>query len=233
MDDNFIIECYFDNLHSRINFLEKLAKQEIETKHSDGLITTTSATQEALLLCLCYIDGCGNLYYGKSRGSKKNFIDILIELGGKPIFGAIHPKMLIRYFETSLTRKANNKLKNLFTKIKPLLEYLLNENKGNFLSQNEFEKILNTQKIFSLKEFDHLQGLLCYGTYAAIGYDEMRCPSVHNLGTCDVSFGESTFNNQPVETLSFPIYLDALREIIKKIQALEAAKLFELFRTNL
>jgi hypothetical protein len=90
MDDNAIakasfIEAFFDHAEGRVAFLEDLARQ--------------GHPEEAMTLCLVYIDSFAQWLYWPSSKSGQNFTNALIEFGNDQQLGLIHPLQAHRAFD--------------------------------------------------------------------------------------------------------------------------------------
>ena len=87
------------------------------------------------------------------------------------LFGYIHPKMLIKTFVGGRIKKLN--------KIGGKIEAILKKHSDQFYSDRE---ILNFAKpLLNSDEIEILTDNLWRGTYAAIAYEDVRCPAVHRF----------------------------------------------------
>jgi len=84
-DKLFFIKAYFDALSALIENLKKLNSVQIDGQ---------SFRDEALILCLVYIDGLASSYYG-GDSTKEHFCKALRELSGNSVFGKLHVKNLL------------------------------------------------------------------------------------------------------------------------------------------
>jgi hypothetical protein len=184
------IEAYFDDLERKIAFLEELFRDNHK--------------EEALLLCCCYIEGLGNYLYWHEEGCWKNFVRILIEHGNNRIFCHIHPLQLQRAF-------ANTNNPRSINKIGEKLDSLLNESVQKLFSEEEILELV--RPVLDEDELEKLRERVWKGTFAAIAYEHIRNPLVHELGAVEVSFSETTFMGEPVPNLDFPLLYTPLQRI--------------------
>ena len=76
------IEAYFDDLRSRIDFLQDLR----DSGHED----------EAMVLCCCYIDGLARYLYWPHPASRQNFVRAVREFTPHEFFGRIHTSSFLK-----------------------------------------------------------------------------------------------------------------------------------------
>ena len=113
-DNAFMIQAYFNDLEKRIAFLKELY---------DG-----DHTDEALMLCCCYIEALGSRQYHDSDRKAKNYYRTLEEHSGNKLFTLIHPKQLRNVLMSQKLFKAN------ITQIK-------NKNPGDVDENNHFTSL--------------------------------------------------------------------------------------------
>ena len=193
------IEGYYNWLEKKINSLTHF--------YNNGYKT------EALLLCCCYIDSLGNLR-NPENGNKETFVYMLKKYSENELFGYIHPKMLIKTFVGGRIKKLN--------KIGGKIEAILKKHSGQFYSDRE---ILNFAKpLLNSDEIEILTDNLWRGTYAAIAYEDVRCPAVHRFSGSNVSFDKTTYKGEPTPEIDFHILYEALKKVYStmKEMALES-----------
>ena len=125
-DKTFMIQAYFDDLEKRVAFLKEL----FDGHHTD----------EALMLCCCYIEALGSRQYHDSNRKAKNYYKILKDFSGNNIFALVHPKQLKNVLKDKKLFEAN------IDQINPII--------------NDFGKELIPQQ----KVTDKLSSLLTEGT---------------------------------------------------------------------
>jgi hypothetical protein len=79
------IITFFDDARDRANFLLELRAKGYPS--------------EALTLCLVYIDSFSQWLYWPRDRSGQNFVDALVDFGGDPDYGLLHPLAVVRAFE--------------------------------------------------------------------------------------------------------------------------------------
>ena len=202
----FFSKAFYKNLKLRIDFLEVLAANKIN-KDSD-------LSQEAYILCLCYIDGLASETKATNKKSSKRFIEYLIKYGGNPQFGAIHPLIFWEY----LYKSTDKKLNNLEKSFKPFLKKLPRD--GKCFTEEEFIFLIekSADPVFTEKQKALIKKCLYHGTIAAKAY-EIRCDAVHEIVAGEIHFSRTSFNNVPIKELSFESMLNALKNMINIILA--------------
>lgn len=186
-DKVVFIKAYFDKLAQRI---ENLAKLNASPEHRD----------EALILCLVYIDGLASNYYG-GESIKENFCKALRELSGNPLFAKLHTKMLLD--------PSNDKY---WQGIKPAIETLAKGRAGELLEESEVAAQIRASGI-SQQHQDALIAQLWRSSIGAICYEVMRNSAVHGLGTGTLSFDETVYEGKLGFVLNFDLLHSALRRV--------------------
>ncbi|HEV2614829.1 MAG TPA: hypothetical protein VGV92_09045 [Gammaproteobacteria bacterium] len=203
---------YYEQLLARVNYLERLA----ETTTENGI----PLREDAFTLCFCHLDGLANEFY-KEGSPRGKFIKALIEFGGLPVFGAVHPAILASYLMRP-RHDGNKKLNNLYVLIKPFLDKL--SDKKRFFSQEELCDLIDKNLSVTESQQKVLKQNLPNGSYAAMAYEELRCRAIHRLGVKTYYFSESTFNGQPVEEMSFPVLFKVLKNVICDERVMQTVK---------
>ena len=155
------IKAFHDNAEKRIDFLVCLDKE----KHR----------QEALTLCLSYIDSFSQWLCWPSSESGKNFVDAIVNFGGDKLMGLVHPLQAIRSFE--VMKPSWQKISNKITRVFPGPEYELN-------SKDDFLKKLDT--VLRNEESNKLKSECWRGTLSATAYYFLRNPSIHSFGASEL-----------------------------------------------
>lgn len=182
-----LIESYFNDIESRIAFLDKLV--------IDGHV------DEAFLLCSVYIESLANGYY-QNYGSARGFCTALIDLSKNDLFSYIHPKQLENKLKDNKLFKAN------IEDIKNKLEQLKNKLYKVAAIEKHLDSTLNVEQ----KEWFH--DYWFKGSMAMIAYERIRCEAVHDMYTIKLSFSETELNGEPVPELDFKLLKSALDEIV-------------------
>lgn len=190
----YFIDAYFKDLENKVAFLDDLFLQ----KRSD----------EALILCCCYIEGLAGNYYWPEERSFFNFVRIFEELSEDDIFRYIHLKQLKVGFESARNKKLNKILKSIET-IQPDLNQKLFSKAE---TQEAIEPHLPKDEVTIFREN------LWRGTIAALAYQQLRNLAVHNLGAIDISFNTTKFKGTIMPNLDFKLLQPALKIILGKLK---------------
>lgn len=147
-----------------------------------------------------------------------------MKFGENEIFSAIHPKILLSFFEKSKNKNVQ-KLAELFSSSLNNLS-----DKKVFFSRSELLKLLKEMISVNQEQWLLFEKELHNGTYAALAYSELRNSGVHQLDANTTSFSELTFKGKPIETLSFPILFEALKKIANHILLPAVEKVYEKYK---
>jgi hypothetical protein len=191
-----IIQAGFNDLEKRTKLLPKLKKIGFE--------------EEALLLCCCYIEAMGNLYFRK-EGNQHNFYYILKKFGGEEPLIYIHPKQLwIGLISTKNLRGIGEKIG---ITLKGAKKKLYTEEQALTLVANLLNK----------KEMTKLRSNLWRGTLAVLAYEWFRNPAVHELGGAkSFSFEGTTFKGKPAPVLDFSLLYRGMLNILRNMSEISA-----------
>lgn len=172
------IKAFHDGAESRIEFLTVLYKDKHE--------------QEALTLCLTYVDSFAQFLSCPSSDSGKNFVNTVVKFGGNLSMGLIHPLQAIRSFDRmkSFWKEITDKVKQEF----PGPKYEL-------ISENDF--LLKLNGSLSEKQLDQLKKECWRGTLAATAYYFLRNPSVHSFGSNELSFSATQYQGNQISNMGF------------------------------
>ena len=186
-DKTFVIQAYFDDLEKRIAFLRELY--------------CGNHTDEALMLCCCYIEALGSRQYHDSDRKAKNYYRILEEFSGNYLFTLIHPKQLRNVLKDKKLFKSNIK------QIDPIID--------GFGKELILQKIVSDSlsPVVTKDQMKWLNDNLFKGTMAAISYDRIRNDLVHDISTSNLTFKETTFDGKPVPDMNFDLLYPALMKI--------------------
>jgi len=160
--------------------------------------------QEALTLCLSYIDSFSQWLFWPSTKSGENFVNAIVDFGGNPLMGLVHPLQAIRSFKglKQSWQQIAKKIENVF----PGPEHVL-------ISQDVFLSKLNSS--LTVKEAQDLKKECWRTTLAAIAYYFVRNPSIHNFGATELSFSKTTYRGESISGMGF----SELHDIVKRLHA--------------
>ena len=189
---SYFIKAYFDDLQSRVAFLAEL--------HAMG------RSNEALMLCCCYIEGLGTRASGDPKPKAKNYCSILAQNGGNEIWKLVHPKQLRIWLSS----------KPLFSDVFGQLEPLIDGFGKQLLDPDEVRARLDA--LLSEQQQRWLQNNVFRGSLANISYERIRSELVHDISASPLSFSETEHNGNPVPDLDFEMLYSALRKILDSFQ---------------
>lgn len=159
------IKAYFDKLRQRIDNLTKL-------------YASPPFRDEALTLCLVYIDGLASNYY-EGDAVKENFCRALRELSGSALFRKLHVKTLLD--------SDNDKH---WAGAKPAVERLAKTKPGELLDEAEVAAQIQQSEVNKEAQNALIKRLWRYSV-GAICYEVMRNSAVHGLGAGTLTFDET------------------------------------------
>ena len=191
-DKAFMIQAYFNDLEKRIAFLRELY---------DG-----NHTDEALMLCCCYIEALGSRQYHDSYRNAKNYCRILEEFSDNSLFSLIHPKQLREVLKVKKLFNAN------INQINPIIDGF---GKELILQQVVSDSLSN---VVTNDQMNWLNDNLFKGTMAAISYDRVRSDLVHDISTSNLTFNETTFGGKLVPDMNFDLLYSALIKIFDNLK---------------
>ncbi len=188
----FLIQAYFDDLEKRIAFLKEL----YEGNHSD----------EALLLCCCYIEALGSRQYDDPNRKAKNYYRILEEFSGNNLFTLIHPKQLRNVLKDKPLFKPN------ITQIDKIID--------GFGKELILQKVVSDSlsPVITVNQLNWLNDNLFKGTMAAISYEGVRSELVHDISAPNLIFTEATIEGKPVPDMNFDVLYPALMNIFDSLK---------------
>jgi len=191
-----MIEAGFNDLQRRAEFLLRLREAGFE--------------EEALLLCCCYIEAMGNLYF-QGGGKQSNFYRILKSFGGEEVLIYIHPKQLwIDFISDKNFRQIGKKSGVTLRKAENRL-------------YTEEETITLVANLLNKEEMTKLKKNLWRGTLAALAYEWFRKPAVHELGGAkSFSFEKTIFKGKPVPVLDFSLLYRGMLNILRNMREISA-----------
>lgn len=195
----FFITSYFDNLRRRIENLAKLDACRFDDQ---------SFRDEALILCLLYIDGLASCYYGAGRARGKNkehFCRALKELSGNALFEKLHVQTTREYVSEKLSEAT------------ALIDQLVADMPGQPLDEAEVGRRIRQSPLARNPKTADLLSNLWRCSIGAICYDIMRNPAVHGLGTVPLAFGETLWAGGKGFSLDFAVLHNALKRICEHV----------------
>ncbi|MBM4338774.1 MAG: hypothetical protein FJ110_04445 [Deltaproteobacteria bacterium] len=184
MDENERVKAHFINsFHSnadeRLAFLPRL--------FSDRYL------EEAMALCLSYIDSFSQWLQWPSDKSGQNFVKAVVSFGGDSSMGLVHPLQAVRAF---------NQMKSFWKGIATLIECIFTGPNYELLEHSEFLSQLAPR--MSKADLSNVEQELWRTTMAAIAYFRLRNPSIHSFGAGpDISFSNTTHQGDSVPVLDF------------------------------
>ncbi len=187
------IEPYFRDLERRAVFLPQLRQMGYRG--------------DALLLCCCYIEAMGNIFYGGNR-NQYNFFRVLKEYSGEGVLIQILPKQLW----LGLKHAGGKNLSRIGKKI----EGVLKKHRKKFYRENEILALVNST--LNPTETEKLKKNPWRGTLASAAYMHLRNPLVHEMGGVEFSFDRITFKGKPAPVLGFSLLYKAMRNILSKMK---------------
>lgn len=160
--------------------------------------------QEALTLCLSYIDSFSQWLCWPSTKSGENFVQAIIDFGNEPLMGLVHPLQAIRTFEG---------LKLSWRPIVRKIESIFPGPEFELISRDEFLRKLASH--LSPEEVKRFKAECWRGTLAATAYYYLRNPSIHSFGALELSFSKTTYKGKIIGGMGFI----ALHSIAKNLHA--------------
>src|ERR1051326_2761481 len=192
-DKAFFVKAYFEQVGLRIERLAKLRSEKLGD---------VSFRDEAFILCLVYIDSLAACYYGEANG--RTFCMALRELSGNPLFGKLHPQVLLD--------PANAKYWKNAVDVKQQVEELIKNRPGELLDELEVVDIIRKSKMSQTQQ-EELVSNLWRCSIGAICYSYMRSAAVHGFGTGPLAFSETVYEAKKGVRLDFDILYAALQKI--------------------
>lgn len=189
---DFIVE-YFEDLDRKIEALPRLADHGFE--------------DEALTLCLVYIDGLAQALYWPDERNGVNFVRALCEHSGDLEFGLVHPLQLARALEA---------MKPAWHPIAAAVRAAF---PGPSYELSEVTSVLNALNgRLATAQLTVLAPEVWRGTIAAIAYYRMRIPAVHQLGAATISFDSSNVDGKSARPLDLARLQRAARMLAAEVR---------------
>lgn len=184
------ITAFHDSAEERIFFLQKL--------FSDG------RHDEALTLCLSYIDSFSQWLEWPSDKAGQNFVNAVVKFGSDSFMSLVHPLQAFRAFDRmdSFWKEIARHINSIY----PGPLYSLLEER-EFLSQ--LTPHLSATEGIKVKEE------LWRTTVAGVAYFGMRNFAIHKFGATPLSFANTAYQGHPVSGLDFP----RLYKIVSNVHA--------------
>ena len=169
--------AFFDKAENRVAFLTSLASMDRE--------------EEAMTLCLAYIDRFAQCLCWPSTSTGRNFVCALMQFGQEPLMAMAHPLQAARALVAAKPQ------------CKALAERIGSAFPGppyEVLPIPDFEHAL--AKHVTPDELARLKPYLWQGTIANVVYQHLRTPAIHRFGTgAGIILSQTTYNGQPVSNL--------------------------------
>lgn len=192
-----VMDVARDGKYSRMNADEIAKREYFHAFHEDAekklafllQLYDTNHREEAMTLCLTYIDSFSHWLEWPNTQSSQNFVNAVIKFGNDSLMGLVHPLQAVRAFQ----------------QMKPIWQAMASKIKGFFpgprydlLEQTEF--LTQLAAVLSAAEILKVRHEIWRTTMAAVAYYNMRNPSVHGFGAgTGLSFSGATYQgNSPV-----------------------------------
>jgi hypothetical protein len=188
------IRAFFDDAEKRAKYLLDL--------------NAKSRANEASTLCLVYMDSFSQWLFCPRSRVGQNFVEALVTYGGDAEFALVHPLALIRALEAMKDpwRTLAARLKSLF----PGPPYSL-FSQADFLTQLSLSFNPSDTKLLKVE--------IWRGLIASVVYTHLRNPSIHSFrSAAEVSFDETMYQDQPVQSITFLRLHDALMKLIAEVR---------------
>lgn len=183
------IKAYYDDLQSRIAFLSELYDM--------------GRTNEALMLCSCYIEALGSRQSQEPQRKAKNYCQALTEHGRNEIWQLIHLRQLRNVLSV------NSLFNDSFSALEPLIDGF-----GAQLIEPEDVRA-HLDATLSEQQRAWLNDNMFKGSIANISYERIRSELVHDISAAPISFGETSYKGDPVPDLNFEMLYASLRYIVE------------------
>lgn len=178
-EDKFrVIKSFHNEADKRIDFVTRLYKK--------------NHRQEALTLCLSYIDSFSQWLCWPSPESGKNFVQAIIEFGGNHLMELVHPLQAIASFEG---------MKPLWKSIAKKIEVVFPGPDFELISRDPFLVKLNSQ--LTSHEATNIKAECWRATIAATAYYFLRNPSIHRFGASELLFPKTTYQGDIIAGMGF------------------------------
>ena len=184
------ISAYFDEEGRKVAALTQLA--------------ASGYGDEALVLCLVYIERLAQKLCWPSDTAGHNFVRSLAEFGMDPELPLIHPKQLV---------SALKKLSAGWQLLAGVLEHQFPGPSYELLAIDAFER--SVAGPLTLEQLATLRAQLWRGTVAAIAYYWLRNPAVHGIGPSpQLTFSNTTADGSPARPLNLERLTAALTHLL-------------------
>lgn len=193
-----IITAWFDHAEVRVAFLTDLAR--------------TGHEQEAMTLCLTYLDSFAQWLCWPVTKNGQNFVESLIRYGGDPLMGLAHPLLASRFFSEMKSGKEEWKI------IGEKIGRAFVGRSGEVISISIFKQELALH--LTDAELARVRPELWRSTIANVVYRQLRNPSVHNFGTSGgILFSQTTYQGEAFPALTFWQLLECTRGLVREARS--------------
>jgi hypothetical protein len=172
------IDAFHDYAEERIKLLQQL--------FSDG------HQDEAMTLCLSYIDSFSQWLEWPSDKAGQNFVKAVVNFGNDSFMSLVHPLQAVRTFD---------RMKPCWKVIATHISNVFTGPSYELLEESEFLSRLSTH--LSEGELKKVKGELWRTTVAGIAYFGMRNFAIHKFGATPLTFSNITYLGHPVSGLDF------------------------------
>lgn len=185
------IKAFFDGFEAKVGRLKDLRSRSFE--------------DEALTLCLVYIDRLASGHYGGQQGqNRKNFWQALKNVSGNPLFAMIHPRELLEQTRAKCPSAGS------------LIESIVNRQPGALLKEDDLASEIKGSSLPEPEKIEMISNLW-RASMANICYDCIRNAEVHGPGSGGLSFDETVYDGRRGVKLDFDMLYAALSEILKRV----------------
>lgn len=172
------INAFHNDAKKRIKFLQQL--------FSDGY------QDEAMTLCLSYIDSFSQWLEWPSGKAGQNFVKAVINFGKDSFMSLVHPLQAVRTFD---------RMKPCWKVIATLISNVFAGLSYELLEESDFLSRLSPH--LSEGELQKVKGELWRTTIAGIAYFGMRNFAIHKFAAIPLTFSNTTYQGHPVSGLDF------------------------------
>ncbi len=174
-----LIGAYFAAAERRIAFLVDLSRE--------------GHGEEAMTLCPTYIDGFSQRLCWPSTQSGRNFVDAVVQFGGDPELGLIHPLQAQRSFGA---------MKGPWKEIGTAVAFAYPGPTYELFHATAFEAAMAPD--LTPAELAQIRAEIWRGTVASVAYQHLRNPSVHSFATAgSITFSGTSYQGKAANALTF------------------------------
>ncbi len=185
------IEAFFEEFERRIERLPKLLADSFK--------------DEALTLCVVYIDHLASGHFGGDQSNNENFSRALRTLSGDSLFAMIHPRDLLE------------KAAGFCHEALPLLESVVQNHPNALLEEALLRRAVQESGLAEPVK-QKLNSNLWRASIASICYSHIRGQLVHGPGSGGLLFEDSLYKGKVGVKVDFDLLYRALRSIYDSVK---------------